>query len=154
MFSIVSQIRWRALMLFPIRIGLWLLVGLLVMATGPDQLLAQDEETGRRDEVPPPGSQMFPPDAEREASGPLDVKKFQQGDVKMGGGGDNGVGAQAVLLTLLPYVALVVIVGILIFVYFVKSQAGTHNTATDSMEEASYDSEEPAAEEPGQSDVD
>ncbi|MEE3286330.1 MAG: hypothetical protein VX311_17245, partial [Planctomycetota bacterium] len=75
----------------------------------------------------------------------------------------------AVLLTLLPYVALVVIVGILIFVYFVKSQAGAHNTATDSMEEASYDSEEPAteepateepaaeepaAEEPGQSDVD
>ena len=145
-------------MLFPIRIGLWLLVGLLVVATGPGQLLAQDE-TGRRDEVPPPGSQMFPPDPEREASGPMDIKKFQQGDVKMGGGGDDGVGAQAVLLPLLPYVALVVIVGILIFVYFVKSQAGTHNTATDSMGEASYDSEEPAAEEPaaeepGQSDVD
>lgn len=139
-------------MLFPIRIGLWLLVGLLVMATGPGQLLAQSEETGRRDEVPPPGSKMFGPDAEREASGPLDVKKFQQGDVKIGGGGDDGVGAQAVLLTLLPYLALVAVVGILIFVYFIKSQAGTDNTVTDSMEEASYDSEEPAAEEPGQSD--
>ena len=144
-------------MLFPIRIGLWLLLGLLVLATGPDQLLAQNEETGRRDEVPPPGSQMFPPDAEREASGPLDVKKFQQGDVKIGGGGDDGVGAQAVLMTLLPYLALVAVVGILIFVYFIKSQAGTDNTVTDSMEEASYDSEEPvaeepAAEEPGQSD--
>jgi len=139
-------------MLFPIRIGLWLLLGLLVLATGPDQLLAQNEETGRRDEVPPPGSQMFPPDAEREASGPLDVKKFQQGDVKIGGGGDDGVGAQAVLMTLLPYLGLVVVVGILVFFYFNKSQAGTDNTVTDSMEEASYDSEEPAAEEPGQSD--
>ena len=69
-----------------------------------------------------------------------------------GGGGDDGVGAQAVLLTLLPYLALVAVVGILIFVYFIKSQAGTDNTVTDSMEEASYDSEEPAAEEPGQSD--
>ena len=135
-------------MMFPIRIGLWLLVGLLVVATGPDQMLAQDE-TGRRDEVPPPGSQMFPPDPEREASGPMDRKEFQQGDVKMGGGGDNGVGAQAVLMSLLPYLALVVVVGILIFVYFIKSTA---NTVTDSTEEASYDSEESAAEESGQSD--
>ena len=79
----------------------------------------------------------------------MDRKECQQGDVKMGGGGDNGVGAQAVVMSLLPYLALVVGGGILIFVYFIKSTA---NTVTDSTEEASYDSEESAAEEPGQSD--
>ena len=125
-------------MIISMRTGLSLLVALLLMAAGSEQLFAQGTGPGAAPEQPPPGSQRMPTntgDTDNE-----DRSQFPTGNVKIGGG-ENKEGKSAAmwasLETLAPYIILIVVVAVGIIVYMIKSSSGK-----------SHDSSEPAAEEP------
>jgi len=109
------------------RTGLGLLLALLVMAADSGQLVAQEGTPGSgASGQPPAGAQrmpMMPPGGMNAGSAKKD--QFEQGDVKITGGGDpDGVGADAALKEMMPYIIGVVVVFIGIIIYFVKSSGG------------------------------
>ena len=87
------------------RTGLGLLLALLLMAADSGQLVAQEGTPGSGDSgQPPAGAQrmpMMPPGGMNAGSAKKD--QFEQGDVKITGGGDaDGVGADAALKEMTP----------------------------------------------------
>ena len=109
------------------RTGLGLLLALLLLAADSGQLVAQEGTPGSgASGQPPAGAQrmpMMPPGGMNAGSAKKD--QFEQGDVKIAGGGDaDGVGADAALKEMMPYIIGVVVVVIGIIIYFVKSSGG------------------------------
>ena len=114
------------------RTGLGLLLALLLMAADSGQLVAQEGTPGSGDSgQPPAGAQrmpMMPPGGMNAGSAKKD--QFEQGDVKIAGGGDaDGVGADAALKEMTPYIIGVLVVVIGIVIYFVKSSGGGGNAS-------------------------
>jgi len=109
-------------MTMSIRTSLGLLVALLLMSAGSDQLLAQGSPGAGGAEQPPPGAQQtpqMPPGGMNAGAGKKD--QFEQGNVKIKGSDEPGVGSGEALQSMLPYIALVVVVVVGIGIYFAKS---------------------------------
>ena len=126
------------------RTGLGLLLALLLMAADSGQLVAQEGTPGSgASGQPPAGAQrmpMMPPGGMNAGSAKKD--QFEQGDVKITGGGDaDGVGADAALKEMTPYIIAVVVVVIGIIIYFVKSSGGGGNAAAPAAPAAAADSD-------------
>ena len=126
------------------RTGLGLLLALLLMAADSGQLVAQEGTPGSgASGQPPAGAQrmpMMPPGGMNAGSAKKD--QFEQGDVKIAGGGDaDGVGADAALKEMMPYIIGVVVVFIGIIIYFVKSSGGGGNAAAPAAPAAAADSD-------------
>ena len=113
------------------RTGLGLLLALLLIAADSRQLVAQGTPGSGDSGQPPAGAQrapMMPPGGMNAGSAKKD--QFEQGDVKITGGGDpDGVGADAAVKEMMPYIIGVVVVVIGIIIYFVKSSGGGGNAA-------------------------
>ena len=111
------------------RTGLGLLLALLLIAADSGQLVAQGTPGSGDSGQPPAGAQrapMMPPGGMNAGSAKKD--QFEQGDVKIAGGEDaDGVGAEAALKEMTPYIIGVGVVLIGIIVYFVKSSGGGGN---------------------------
>jgi hypothetical protein len=111
------------------RTGLGLLLALLLIAADSGQLVAQGTPGSGDSGQPPAGAQgapMMPPGGMN--AGAANKDQFEQGDVEItGGGDDDGVGADAALKEMTPYIIGVVVVLIGIIVYFVKSSGGGGN---------------------------
>ena len=126
------------------RTGLGLLLALLLMAADSGQLVAQEGTPGSgASGQPPAGAQrmpMMPPGGMNAGSAKKD--QFEQGDVKIAGGGDaDGVGADAAVKEMMPYIIGVVVVVIGIIIYFVKSSGGGGNAAAPAAPAAAADSD-------------
>ena len=108
------------------RTGLGLLLALLLIAADSRQLVAQGTPGSGDSGQPPAGAQrppMMPPGGMN--AGAANKDQFEQGDVKITGGGDaDGVGADAALKEMMPYIIGVLVVVIGIVIYFVKSSGG------------------------------
>ena len=126
------------------RTGLGLLLALLLLAADSGQLVAQEGTPGSGASGPPPaGAQRMPmmPHGGMNA-GSAKKDQFEQGDVKIAGGGDaDGVGADAALKEMMPYIIGVVVVFIGIIIYFVKSSGGGGNAAAPAAPAAAADSD-------------
>ena len=126
------------------RTGLGLLLALLLLAADSGQLVAQEGTPGSgASGQPPAGAQrmpMMPPGGMNAGSAKKD--QFEQGDVKSAGGGDaDGVGADAALKEMMPYIIGVVVGFIGIIIYFVKSSGGGGNAAAPAAPAAAADSD-------------
>ena len=126
------------------RTGLGLLLALLLMAADSGQLVAQEGTPGSgASGQPPAGAQrmpMMPPGGMNAGSAKKD--QFEQGAVKITGGGDpDGVGADAALKEMMPYIIGVVVVVIGIIIYFVKFSGGGGNAAAPAAPAAAADSD-------------
>ena len=125
------------------RTGLGLLLALLLIAADSGQLVAQGTPGSGASGQPPAGAQrmpMMPPGGMNAGSAKKD--QFEQGDVKIAGGGDaDGVGADAALKEMMPYIIGVVVVFIGIIIYFVKSSGGGGNAAAPAAPAAAADSD-------------
>ena len=132
-------------MTISIRTSLGLLAALLLlMAAGSDQLQAQGTPGAGGAGQPPSGAQQMPqmpPGGMNAGAG--NKKNFEQSDVPISGSDEGGVGSGEALQTMLPYIALIVVVVIGAGIYFMKQSSGA--PAADSRQPVA---EEPAAEEP------
>jgi len=107
------------------RLGLFVALFVLQMSAGSDQLLAQRSPGAGKEEQPPAGAQQMPqipPGGMNAAAGKKD--QFEQGNVKIGGGDDAGVGSGEALQAMLPYIALIVVIVIGAGFYFMKKSSG------------------------------
>ena len=83
---------------------------------------------------------MMPPGGMNAGAAKKD--QFEQVDGKIAGGGDaDGVGADAALKEMMPYIIGVVVVFIGIIIYFVKSSGGGGNAAAPAAPAAAADSD-------------
>ena len=122
------------------RLALFVALFVLQMSAGSDQLLAQGSPGAGKEEQPPAGAQQMPqipPGGMNAAAGKKD--QFEQGNVKIGGGDDAGVGSGEALQSMLPYIALIVVIVIGAGFYFMKKSSGAP------ARPASQSSEPPAA---------
>ncbi len=105
-------------MTISIRTSLWLLVALLLMSAGSDPVFAQGTPgAGGAQQSPqmPPGGMN---------AGAENKDQFEQGDVKIKGDDEPGVGSGEALQTMLPYIAVIVVVVVGIGIYFMKQSSG------------------------------
>jgi len=132
------------------RTGLGLLMALLLIAADSGQLVAQGTPGSGDSGQPPAGAQQMPqmPPGGMNA-GSANKDQFEQGDVQISGGGDpDGVGADAALSEMMPYILLVLVAVAGIVFYMVKSSSGGGDAGPVASAEPAATAEPVASAEP------
>ena len=124
-------------MTISIRTSLGLLMALLLISAGSDAVFAQGTPGAGGAQQSP----QMPPGGMNAGAGKKD--QFEQGDVKIKGDDESGVGSGEALLAALPYIAVIVVVVVGMGIYFAKSSSapagGPAPTADDAADDGGGD---------------